>query len=152
MVLEFWTEQAFTLVKAIGIPLRAVAGRETGPYKDNEVRGTYDSPQVVSSTAFQQGPLLFTLAVKRTHATCPRVEPFMRKVSVTWPTINLFACPLPVHCATLLVFVYSLESGFSLVTHASIDRVSFYWYWRRKLLNIGGSFSLLQGFQRMFCR
>lgn len=122
MVLEFWTEQAFALVKTVGIPLRAVAGRETGPYKDNEVRGTYDSPQIVSSTAFQQGPLLFTLAVKRTHATCPRVEPFMRKVSVTRPTINLFACPFPVHCA----FGFRLFAGIGIFPgDARFDRSCF---------------------------
>ncbi|XP_043588784.1 uncharacterized protein LOC122570481 [Bombus pyrosoma] len=58
MVLEFWTEHAFTLVKAVGIPLRAVAGRETGPYKDNEVidapNNTIRSNEIKSTSLYYE--------------------------------------------------------------------------------------------------
>lgn len=46
---------------------------ETGPYKDNEVRGTYDSTRLVSSAAFQQGPVTFYV---RTYVRgVPRLAP-----------------------------------------------------------------------------
>lgn len=33
--------------------------KETGPYKDNEVRGSRDSLQVVPSTSFRRDPVTF---------------------------------------------------------------------------------------------
>lgn len=56
---RYYNSERGTRVRAVGIPPRAGLRRETGPYKDNEVKGTRDSLQVVSSAAFQQDPVTF---------------------------------------------------------------------------------------------
>lgn len=80
---------------------------ETGPYKDNEVRGTYDSTRLVSSAAFQQGPVTFYV---RTYAASPDSpqQRFTRKlgdVSDPWPSRSfaLLVPASPLHPSVSLV-------------------------------------------------
>lgn len=84
---------------------------ETGPYKDNEVRGTYDSTRLVSSAAFQQGPVTFYVRTRR-PPTRPNVLRGNSAMSVTrgHSDHSLFSFQLPP--AHLLHSSVSISHGF----------------------------------------
>lgn len=93
---------------------------ETGPYKDNEVRGTYDSTRLVSSAAFQQGPVTFYVRTWR-PPTRPNVlrGNSVGNVSDPWP-FRSFAL-LRFHLPPLPPSIYSTRP--SLLSSFGIPRI-----------------------------
>lgn len=107
---------------------------ETGPYKDNEVRGTYDSTRLVSSAAFQQGPVTFYVRTRR-PPTRPNVLRGNSAMSVTrgHSDHSLFSFQLPpahlLHSSVFISFVriyiprISLEFSQSRENESAISNI-----------------------------